>query len=280
MRPGAPALFLLTALLCAVRPASAADDEEWDNMEEYGRNDPHTEGGERYGEEEVFSGYPVDPGEPGDLYFDTTAEHRVWSPGWTGAFVAFGAHGGTLLTQGDFLDGSAWGPAVGVFGQVSTLNQMLDLHTTWRWARTEPTSNEQRLTLTRNSVDFSAGIHPFFIWIIGGDLFSYAMANVSLNVGPSMDWVSIRSDDDAQPNHSYRALGYHVGPTIGLPVDNTQDGNSTWLEFAYTYKNVGGDRDQSSEFHQQHLREHWLTLRISWRNNGNVFAGSTGPGRP
>ncbi len=266
----------VAAVLIAAPTHVLAHEDEWDNMEHYGRTDPHTEGGERLGDDPTFTGYPADPGDAGDLYYDATAERRAYSPGWTGAFVGIGALGGVAQVRGDLIDRPAWGPATGALLQLNSLNQIIDIHASWRWSRVPVRILDTDTTLTRNALDFSLGVHPFFIWIIGGDLISYIMANSALNVGPSVDF-----NDAALPGRDLdgRAVGWHIGPSFGFPVDNTQDGNSVWVELAWTYKNSPADRDDP-RFARQHLREHWLNLRVSWRHNGNVGFGAQGPDDP
>lgn len=246
-------------------------------MEEYGRTDANNEGGERYGyEDEDFTGYPQDPGEPGDPYYDPTRERRAYSPGWTGAFFGVGALAGVARSGAGYFERPAWGPATGAVVQYNSLNQILDLHVSWRWARVTPTFNDgSEQVLTRNALDFSLGVHPLFISIIGGDLISYTVSNFSFNVGPSIDWTHFESRDTGE-HVRFRTLGWHFGPSIGIPIDSPQDRHSVWAEIAWTYKNVPGDLGNPA-FRRRHLHEHWLNLRISWRYNGNLGFGVRGP---
>jgi len=270
-------LFFATislAWLCAAPLAAYAEDGPvYRNI--YADNP----GGERYGEddgEDGFTGYPVDPGEPGDAYYDTTVEHRRYSPNWTGAFVGGGLYFGLASANSDLIDGRPRTPTLGGFLQFSSLNHVIDLSLGFHKHRYTSEISEVDATIHRNSLALTVALHPGFLGIIGGDRYSYSLANFAILIGPSVEWTNIQT---APHSERYRSPGWHVGAVAGTYLDSPNDGQSFWLEFMYRYNNTSGDHN-STFIERRHIREHWLLLRLSFRVNGNIIGGMRGPDAP
>lgn len=250
----------------------AADDEE----HEYPRIDPDNPGGERFGDDpdDDYSGYPVDPGEPDDPYYDTTAEHRPYSPNWTGAFVGGGAMGGVATFRAPYTEGVAVAPTFGVFAETSTVYHILTLQTAYRFASFRPNFDlGGEGTLTRHSITGSAVIHPLFLSLLGGDWISYTLGELRFYLGPSLD--SIAAEVAEEREHMW-TLGYHLGTGVDTYIDNPHDGTSWWIGFDYRYNVVTGSRDEGL-FQRAKGREHAFMLRLSFRWNGNAIPMNDDP---
>ena len=242
------------------------------------RNDADNPGGERLGADEDWTGYPADSGDSGDAYYDPSTEYRRYSPNWTGAFVGFGAEVGGGSFGGDGLDGRALAPAAALFVQGSTVNHIGDVMLDWHmaWPSVDVAGAENPVAMRRMGTSLTFGLHPLFLSIIGGDLPSYVIADFALLIGPTLEWTRI---DTPGRDTSWRSLGWHIGASMNLPLDNVHDGGSSWLGVVYRYRNVAGD-PSNRRVERQHLREHTVALRFTLRRNGNVTTGFPGPDSP
>lgn len=264
------ACLALCLALCAIA---------WDDVPEYPRVDPDNPGGVRLGDDDGddgFTGYPADPGDPDDPYYDVSSEYRAYSPNWTGAYLGVSPVVGWLTASADYLDDSTSGLGFGVALQASSVNQILDLQATWLHTSLDAGRGGLPLDLNRDGLAFSAHVHPLFLAILGGNRISYMFANASGFIGPSVNWVRLRGDSF---EHTFRTPGWHLGASVGMPIDNVHDGGSMWVELQYRYENISGDTS-NDVVDRNHIKEHWLTLRLTWRQNGNALSGFRGPDSP
>ncbi len=236
---------------------------------EFSRLDPDNPGGQRLGQdddEDGFTGYPADPGEPSDPYFDTTAEHRLFSPNWTGAFVGLGASTGITQLRGGYLDSPSWAPSFGAFVNGGTVGALADFQLAWRYADHNTTIETTEVDVARNSLAASIGVHPGFFYLIGGTRSDYTVADLSFFLGPSLERQNIRGEF---VNSRYTSLGYHFGARISTFLDSPQDGGAAWIGLEYRYNSISGS-DSDPLLRRQRLHEHIIGLRIEWRINGLV----------
>lgn len=243
------------------------------------RMDPDNPGGARLGSDngdDDFTGYPADPGEPGDNYYDTTAEHRAYSPNWTGAFLGFGLHGGVSSFAADWLDGRVWGPQLGAGVHLCSVSSIFEGMLDVRGSRLQGVRDGQDTGIQRHSVSASLGVHPAFLWLIGSTRADFTTADLLLFGGPSLDHTLLDDGPDGEPSRWWRP-GYHAGVRVETPLDNPHNGRSVWLGVMYRYQTVSAPTDPAL-FPRQRSREHVVSLRMSWRVNGyvlrrNLFGG-------
>ena len=257
-------VVMLTACLCV----AAGEDEH--SEEPPRRADPNIEGGQRYGAEDDHDGYPVDPGEVGDFYFDASAENRPYSPNWTGAFVGFGALAGVATLQAPFLEQAAPAPVVGAFVGACTVSALFEAQLAW-WRSQHQTTFTGGLdsSLTRNTVSASVGVHPLFLWLISSGRSNFTIADFTTFVGPSLDLMSIQGDG---LDLNYRSLGYHLGARMDTYIDSPQDGGALWVGLEYRY-NVTSGSAIDERLRRERAQQHLFVLRFSWRNNGMLIPG-------
>lgn len=258
----------LLALVLACFCIAAEEDEE--NQEPAQRVDPNNPGGDRYGAEEDHDGYPVDPGEPGDFYFDASAENRPYSPNWTGAFVGFGALAGVATLQAPFLEQASPAPAFGAFLGACTVSALFEAQLAW-WRSQHQTTFTGGIdsTLQRNTLSASVGVHPLFLWLISSGRSNFTIADFTAFVGPSLDFMSVQGDD---LDLRYRALGYHLGARMDTYIDSPNDGGALWVGLEYRY-NVTSGSGIDERLRRERAQQHLFVLRFSWRSNGMLFPG-------
>lgn len=268
MRIGRLLAALPLCLLCI-----AAGDED----PTYPRIDPDNPGGERYGDDDGddgFTGYPADPGEPDDAYHDVSSEYQRYSPNWTGAFIGGGLLGGMAAVRGDLIDGVDRAPAFGAFFNWSSLNQIVDLQLQYLRADFSPTfAGGADGRLLRQTVGANLLLHPLFLETIGGGRSSWTMANTYVLVGLGAEFNAIEADERRV---DYQSLGWRIGAGTGTYLDNPNDGGAFWLGLQFQRAYVQG-APSDPEVGRAKLRENVVFLRLSYRWNGNVFAGFGGP---
>lgn len=258
----------LLALCCI-----AADDE----LPSYPRVDPDNPGGERLGDDDGadgFTGYPADPGQPSDPYYDTTAEHRPFSPNWTGAWLGGGLQSGWMRSRALWLDAPQSAITVMPYLQFSSINHIADLQLAYQHAFA--LADNDTVELGRDSLIASLHAHPSFLSIIGGTRGAYTIADWSVMFGPSAERIDVNLD--GQKSSWWRA-GWHVGTTFNTYLDSPHDGSSWWIGATYRYAVAGGDRDVAA-IGRDPLREHNVQLRLTYRLHGNAGSGFEGPQAP
>jgi hypothetical protein len=261
-------LLPLLALLCI-----AADDE----APALRRVDPDNPGGQRYGDDDGsdgFTGYPVDPGNADDRYYDTASEHRDYSPNWTGAWVGGGVQTGWMRSRAKWLDAPEDALTITPYLQASSINHIADVQLAFTHAFS---LGDDDVTLRRDSFTASLHAHPSFLSIIGATRAAYTIADWSVMFGPSVERVGLERAD--LPTESWWRAGWHVGTTLNTYLDSPNDGASWWIGATYRYNVAGGDRDLEG-IGRDPLREHNVQLRLTYRFNGNVGAGMPGPTHP
>jgi hypothetical protein len=258
---------VLVGAIASLCIAAGEDEEEPLPYPDDDRRDPSNPGGERYGEdlERQFDGYPVDPGEPGDLYYDPTLENRAYAPGWTGAFVSVGGLGGLATLRAPFLSEASPAPAYGGFLSLCTVSALFEAQLTfWHSEHQARFQQLEDVSLIRNTLSASVGVHPFFFWLISGGRSNYTTADFTAFVGPSVDFVSIQGDT---LDLNYHPLGYHLGARIDTYLDSPHNGGAVWLGLEYRY-NVTSGSGVDERLRGERAEQHLIALRISWRQNG------------
>ena len=229
-----------------------------------------------------FEGYPVDPGRPGDAYYDTSVEHRAFSPNWTGACIGVGVLGGLHNFRSPYVSGTLRAPAFGAFAQWSSAQQILDLQLGYLGARGAGEAFGNDATLTRHNVHAALQVHPFFLGVLGGDRISYTIASWYLLVGFGVDVTQITptssAPDDAVGTRLV-APGWRFGSGLDTPLDSPEDGGAFWLGFQYQLGLVRGVRS-NEEIGRDRALEHMMLVRLTYRWNGLLPRGMFGPGSP
>ena len=265
--------YLLIIVFALGSIAADGDDEH------RRRADPDNPGGERVGDDDGadgFTGYPADPGEPDDLYYDATAEHQPYSPNWTGLFIGGGLIGGASFLRSDVFDDNAVGARYGAFLNASSLLHIADAQLSYTRASYSTSLLGEDTTLNRDSLTASFLLHPALLAIINGPAYGFPLASIYISIGASLEFVSV---DSASVDHNYSNLGWHLGGGFDYPLDNPQDGSSFWLGFQYLWNHTGGDTDDEI-FSREQLLENIVMLRLSYRMNIHVFRNMPGPDAP
>ncbi len=240
-----------------------------DEPRDYPRTDPDNPGGQRFGADDGddgFTGYPVDPGEPDDPYFDYMEEYAPYAPTWNGAFVGAGIISGPLSQYGTEFDERTTAFSYGAFANYSSVFEVIDLQGAYRRYSADNAHEGADLHLTRDQLSLSGLLHPFFIGLISGTKFGYTIGAIYTLGGLSMDWVDIEGD----MNESYRAIGWHLGGGIDIPIDSPQDGNAFWIGLQFRQDHVPGGQAEGFLRHRT-IREDALLLRLTYRHNGNLL---------
>ena len=264
------ALFVL-----AIMSIAAGRDEPRD----YPRTDPNNPGGERFGADDGdddFTGYPVDVGEPNDPYFDYMNEYAPYPPVWNGSFVGAGLLVGPLWQYGSEFDERSLALSYGAFVNYSSVFEVLDLQAAFRRFSVSNQHENADLQLDNSQLSLSMLVHPFFIGLISGTKFGYTIGAIYGIGGLSFDWVRI----EGSQNEDYRAVGWHIGGGIDIPIDSPQDGNAFWIGLQFRQDHIPGGKAEGFLRHRT-ISQDALLLRLSYRHNGNLFRTRiTGPTSP
>mgnify|MGYP000950718659 CR=1 FL=1 len=253
---------LLVAVLAVLSTGGVYDDEPPD----YRRTDPDNPGGERVGDDDGddgFTGYPEDPGRPGDAYRDASSEYRPFSPNWTGAFVGGGLLGGATSLRGEFLEGMDHAPGFGLFLNASTVQQVLDVQVHYLRASYTAPVTPGSADFTRQHAGVALLVHPFFLFVINTPPAAYIIANAYAMIGLGADITDVTGDVDAH----YAGLGWRLGGGVDVPIDDPNDGGAFWLGFQWQHAFVRGEPSIDA-VGRDRLRENYLLLRLSSRFNG------------
>lgn len=238
-----------------------------------GRRDPNPQGGERVGDDEVFDGYPADPGKPGDLYHDTTSEYRMHSPSWTGAAWGFGLMGGVGRLYGPTFDTVETGGVFGAFAQISTLLSVADGILSVTRGGFKASVDDSPADVTRWDIHASATIHPGLFFNLAGGRFWQTMAQFYLMGGGNLAIQTTKGDSI---DSRFVRPGFHLGGGIDTYLDTPHDGSAFWLGVQYRWTNTAGGL-HDDHFRYKWTREHQVFLRLSFRINGNAFRSVPGP---
>lgn len=242
-----------------------------------GRNDPNNEGGERYGEDEDWTGYPVDPGTPNDPYYDPTVEYRPYSPNWTGASTGFGIMGGYTRPFGQAFDSkqnNGW--QVGGFVQTSTILNIADFIGALSYSQADVTLGGVEADLTRWELSASATLHPGLFFLLGGSLLDRIISSVYLMAGGHL--THQKTVGDGIDSKFFRP-GFHLGTGLDFALDNVNNGRAAWIGVQYRWNNTAGGLHDDL-YRYRWTRDHQILLRLMFRWNGNVARGIPGPGAP
>lgn len=265
---------IATALLCF-----AGGDEG--SVTDYPLRAPDNPGGERHGDDDAedgFDGYPVDPGEPGDSYYDVTEEHRPYSPNWTGAYFGGGLMGGLATVRTDLANGVARAPAYGVFLEWSSVNQILNLQGGYLGTRFSLDTEVGEVTLRRHGVHGAVLAHPLFLAVLNGGRVATTIANWYILVGLGAERFVWDAPPSFEDTNAWQ-LGWKLGSGVDTYLDSPHDGSAFWIGVQYQF---GIWRTTAYEplFPRERFQEHWVLLRLSYRWNGGFFAGGEGPDVP
>ena len=267
----APTLALLmtssSAFALRVPPAPEYD----------GRTDPHEDGGERLGEDEDWTGYPVDPGRPSDRYYDSTTEYRPYSPNWTGASTGFGIMGGFTRPYGPAFDVKTNnGYQLGVFAQTSTILNIVDVIGAVTWSSADVTLGGEEADLTRWEISASATLHPGLFFLLAGSTLDRIISSFYLMAGGHM--THQRTVGDTIDSKFFRP-GWHLGMGIDFNLDSVNNGKAAWIGVQYRWNNTAGGLNDDI-YRYNWTRDHQIFLRLMFRWNGNVARSVPGPGAP
>ena len=267
---------LLGALLLIASAPASADDEP----NRYRNISPDNPGGERYGDDDApddFDGYPIDPGESGDAYHDTSTEYRANSPNWTGAYLGVGPLVGFAAIRGDYISGVDRAPAYGAFLNWSSINQIVDAQIQYTRTSFTPSFEGGDGELLRQSVAGNLLLHPLFLAIISGPRIGYTAANTYFLAGCGYEFNRLTTPTgDEIP---YASTGWRLGGGTGTYLDDPSDGGAFWLGIQFQRTYVQG-AVETTEIGRQKLRENMLLVRLTYRRNGNLFSGFRGPNAP
>jgi hypothetical protein len=173
-----------------------------------------------------------------------------YSDNYTGAFVAAGATAGSVRGAAPDAEAS-WGPAVGAWVQWSAPLQVLDAQLSW--LHSEVGDGQDTLVA-------AAAMHPLFIAHLESSPLFYVLGSFYVLAGLDVDFVH-GPDGVTDP-------GIHLGAGFDVPLDDVDDGGAFWLGFEYRRNTIDHPREHYSVEEVQHV----ALLRLSWRNNGFVFA--------
>ncbi len=242
------------------------------------RTDPSVPGGPRLGDDDGnddFDGYPAGPGEPGDAYFDTTAEYRSYTPNWTGSFIGGGLIGGLVRQDATFLDAPVGDQLFGAFLQMASTQLVLDGELAYTQDSTEGRIDGDAVTIDRHTVSLAALAHPFFLGNIRGGWFAFVVPGMYGTAGLSWNWAAVRGnlhEADISEN------GWHVGVGMDIPIDSPHDGGAFWAGLQYRYHRITDNRDvvwlRDGLFSEQQL-----LFKLAYRYNGNLLIRKSGPNR-
>lgn len=272
-------LSLLSSAVCAgtlLFAGSASADDEGPRYPR--RTDPSVPGGPRLGDDDGdddFDGYPAGPLEPGDAYFDTTAEYRSYTPNWTGSFVGGGLIGGLVRQDATFLDKPANDQLFGAFLQMASTQLVLDGELAYTQDSTRGSIEGSAVSIDRHTVSLAALAHPFFLGNIRGGWFAFVVPGMYGTAGVSWNWASVKGDTY---NADISENGWHVGVGMDIPIDSPQDGGAFWAGLQYRYHRITDNRDvvwlRDGLFSEQQL-----LLKLAYRYNGNLLVRKSGPNR-
>ena len=273
MRPSPRFFSALTVCFFVAASAAAADDQGPRYPQ---RTDPSVPGGARLGDDDRddnFDGYPDGPREPGDAYFDTTAEYRAYTPNWIGAFVGGGLIGGLVRQDATFLDAPVNDHLFGAFLQTASTQLVLDGELAYTQDSTQARIGGDAVTIDRHTISAAGLVHPFFLGNIRGGWFAFVVPGIYGTAGVSWNWASIRGqahDADISEN------GWHVGAGFDIPIDSPQDGGAFWAGLQYRYQRISDNRENAL-LRDGLFSEQQLLLKLAYRYNGNLFIGKLGP---
>lgn len=272
------AAIALAATLLSGLNAHALDVP--DPPEYEGRSDPHTEGGERYGDEEDtdYTGYPVDPGRPSDLYYDPSAEHRRYSPLYNGSTIGFGLMGGVSRLYGPSFDGKTTAPVLGAFGSTSVVLGVATVIGSVTRAVYEPVIQGEETRLSKWDIHFTTALHPGLFFNLGAGRLGYTLGQFQILAGGHLSANNVESDNPDIDRRFFRP-GFHLGLGLDTYLDTPNDGGAFWIGVQYRWNNTAGPRDDDL-WRDNWVREHQVFLRLSYRFNGNLFGGTINPDRP
>jgi hypothetical protein len=242
-----------------------------------GRRDPNNPGGERLGEEEDFTGYPADPGEPGDPYYDPSSEYRAYSPNYTGQTFGLGIQGGVGWLYGPNFNEATVGPAFGGYLEATTLLGVVSFYgTLTRSQFSNAPIGDDRVDVVKHELHVSTALHPLLFFILGGTRLDYTIQNFYLMAGGNLTFFDADGDS---VNSNFTRPGFHLGAGIDTYLDDVNDGGAFWIGVQYRWTNTGGGRNDDL-FRDNWIREHQLFLRLSYRWNGFIGHGASGPTAP
>jgi len=273
VRPSLRFLAALVACLSVSATAAAADDEGPRYPQ---RTDPSVPGGGRLGDDDGdddFDGYPDGPREPGDAYYDTTAEYRAYPPNWIGSFVGGGLIGGFAQQDATFFEKPVSTPLFGAFLQMASTQLVLDSELAYTQDSTQARIAGDTVNIDRHTVSVAGLVHPFFLGNIRGGWFAFVVPGIYGTAGISWNWASIQGDaHEADLSEN----GWHVGGGFDLPIDSPQDGGAFWAGLQYRYQRITDNRDVAW-LRDGLFSEQQLLFKLAYRYNGNIFVGKLGP---
>lgn len=244
-------LLLILATLAA---APTVFSQEWEPKPLPPAEDDHPE-------EHIPESLETHPDVPED--FDGYSER------WTGAYLGAGLFGGTAIMGNDSLSNDlAWG--LGVKARISMVNNLFHVQLDYRFGQfAGHLDKTTAITLDHNAVGLSVAFHPLFLTNLGGNRFFYTLASIYLEVGASLNHVSMAIP--AQ-NIEESDLGYGVilGTGFDVPITDPDASGALWLGTAYRWQGSLVDLGPFAR-DDELMSEHLFWLRAAYRHNGLVF---------
>lgn len=238
------------------------------------RLDPNTDGGERVGDDDDFTGYPKDPNElDNQLYQDASEDYFRYSRAYTGAAWGFGLQGGVSMMNGPVFDKLHVGGIYGGFIQITTLLNVVDVFITATHENIGSSVQDVPVNMKHTDLSLSLTIHPMFFAMLSREWFTTTLAQFYMMGGGNLGIQSTQGDGI---DSRFIRPGYHIGAGIDFYLTNPDKGKSLWLGVQYRWTNTpGGLHDDL--FRYNWTREHQIFLRLSIRFNGNIGNSVPGP---
>ncbi len=194
----------------------------------------------------VFAESVAQDGPPGCAGVPVEAREemaRAYSRAWTGAFVGAGLAGGVVSSGGG--EGAAWGWTVGVQGRANLVLSLVGMQLDYHYGRTM--GEQEGGSEGRHRMGAAIEFHPLFLVNLGSEPWWLAVASWYVQVGAGLGW-----------QRAWWGMGWLGGSGFDVPLTAVDGGDSLWLGLHYRLSWWRGGA----------LREHGLSMALSWRHNG------------
>lgn len=250
-----------------------------------GRRDPNNEGGERLGAHEDpdgdddFTGYPADPGDPSDNYYDPGAEYRRYSPNYTGQTLGFGVLVGGSMNYGRAFEAKTFGPTFGGLIEATSLLGAASFYGSIRrtqYGGAQLANDGPEVDIVMHEVVASAALHPLLFFILGASWWDVVATNIYTMAGGSLVFFDA---EGGGVDSNFIRPAWHLGAGFDIPLDNYNDGGAFWIGLQWRWNNTAGGR-KDDLFRDTWIRDQQLLVRFMYRWNGLIGSGIQGPRSP
>jgi len=162
-------------------------------------------------------------------------------PRFTGATVGISAHGGPTFLTDERLGGRA-GFAAGFGGRFTSPLFLADLEVSYGAARVGTGAAVIPFDVTRHGFSVTAGLHPFFIAILGNRRWHYIVSAFHVDLGASLEVTSVSVGGDRRTRGD---PAWHWGLGIDIPLTDPNGGRAVWLGVAFRQVRLKTDIAQS-----------------------------------